>query len=73
MEKGPVHAEELPVPRRPAEDPPEDIAPPLVAGQDAVADQEGHGAAVVGDDADGNVVLFVFPVGPAADLFDDDG
>ena len=52
---------------------PEDIAAPLVAGKDAVADEESHGAAVIGNDADGDVVLRIFPVGPAADLFDDDG
>ena len=45
VEEGPVHAEELPVARRPPEDPPEDIAAPLVAGQNAVADEEGHGPA----------------------------
>ncbi|KAF5038086.1 hypothetical protein DSECCO2_557960 [anaerobic digester metagenome] len=50
------------------------VAAPLVGGQDAVGDHEGHGTAVVGDDAQGGVRLVVGAVGHpgnAAGVLDD--
>ena len=43
-------AEQASVPDRAADDPAQDVAAALVRGQDAVGDEERHGARVVGDD-----------------------
>ena len=56
---------------RPPQDPPKHITATLVARQNAVADEKGDRTAVVGNHADRDVVLFIFFVGPAADLFDE--
>jgi len=42
-----------------AEDLAEDVAAAFVGGLDSVGDEEGCGAGVVGDDAEGCVALFV--------------
>ena len=44
------------MPHRPAHDPPEHVAPPLVRGRDLVGDQERRRARVVGDHAHGDVI-----------------
>ena len=47
----------LPVAHGAAHDLAQDVAAALVAGQDAVGDEEGRGAEVVGDDAQRDVVV----------------
>ena len=56
-EERPVDADEVPLPEGPADEPPQDIAPAVVGRRDAVADEEGHGPDVVGDDPDRDVAL----------------
>ena len=65
IQEGIVDAQELPMAGGPAQQTPQHIAPPLVGGQDAVADHEGGGADVVGDDPQGHVPLLrLAVVGP---------
>ena len=47
----------------PAHDPPQHVPPPLIRRRDAVGDEEGGGARVVGDDAHGDVLLLLVSVG----------
>ena len=58
IQEGIVDAQQLPVAGGPAQQTAQHIAPPLVGGQDAVADHEGGGADVVGDDPQGHIPLF---------------
>ena len=74
VEEGLVHAEELAVARGAAQQAAQDVAAALVGGQHAVADEEGCGADVVGDDAQGDVVpvaLAVVRTGELRDLVRD--
>ena len=59
-----------PVPRRPAQQPPQHVAPPLVGGHDAVAYHEGGGTDVIGDHPQGHVLLLVLSVGHPRDFAD---
>ena len=68
VQKGLFQPQHLSVARRPAKDAPQDIAAPLIAGEAAVADQKGHGPAVVGDDAHGDVAVRGCSVGFPADF-----
>ena len=73
-EEGLHETEEPPVPHRPAHDPPEHVAPPLVRGRDLVRHQERRRARVVGDHAHGHVVLLPGAVrlpAPALDVGDE--
>ncbi len=63
-----VQAEGPPVARGPAQDAAQDVAPPLVGGEDAVGDAEGEHPDVVGDHPDGDAVLVV--VGPPGEVAD---
>ena len=63
LEKGALDTQLLPVPDGASHDLAQDVAPALVAGQDAVRDQERHGAQVVRDHAQGHVVRGVVSVG----------
>ncbi len=56
---------------RPANDSPQNIAAPLVAGQDAIADEKSCRTAVVGDHLDGYVLFRVLTMSVAAELFND--
>jgi len=47
----------------------EHVAASFVAGRDAVADQESHRAAVIGNDTDGNVVFSILAVSLARYFF----
>ena len=47
------------MPHRPAHDPAQHVAAPLVGGRDAVGDEEGGGARVIGDHAHGDVRLLL--------------
>ena len=49
----------------PADDPAQDIAPPLVTGDHAVADQKGGGPCVFGHHPQGVVGLLIMPIGLA--------
>ena len=53
---------------RPAEEPPQHVAPALVGGEHAVADHEGGRADVVGDDPQGHVLLRGLAVVGVGDL-----
>ena len=70
IEEGAVHAQELAVAGGPAQQAAQDVAPALVAGQDAVADEEAGGPDVVRDDAEGHVVVVALAVVGAGDLAD---
>src|SRR5690606_1329519 len=61
-EEGPVDADQAAVAHGAAQDAAQDVAAALVAGEDTVADQEGDGATVVGDDAQRAVDLRVLAV-----------
>jgi hypothetical protein len=60
----------LSVAHRAAHDLAQHVAPPLVRRHDAVADEKGHGARVVGDDAHGDVVRLVVSILQTAHLAD---
>ena len=64
-----MQVQETAVPRRPAEDPAQDIAPAFIGGHGAVGDGEGQGADVIGDDPHRGAQA---PVGfvPSAELDD---
>ena len=70
-------AELVGVVERAADQAAEDVAPSLVAGDRAVGDQEGHGAAVLGDDAHGATLLIgrggVFERATFADVVEQGG
>ena len=68
IQEGIVDAQQLPVAGGPAQQTPQHIAPPLVGGQDAVADHEGSGADVVGDDPQGHIPLLRLAVVSAGEL-----
>ena len=70
IEEGTVHAQELAVTGGPAQQAAQDVAPALVAGQDAVADEEAGGPDMVRDDAQGHIVLVALAVVGAGDLAD---
>ena len=53
--EGLVHAEKRGETQGPAQKAPQDVAAALVRGQDALGNEEGCGAAVVGDDAQGGI------------------
>ena len=53
----PVDADEVALPEGPADEPPQHVAPPVVGRGDAVADEEGRGPDVVGDDPERDVAL----------------
>ena len=55
---------------RPAEQAAQHIAPPLVGGEHAIADHEGSGTDVVGDDPQGYVAGLAVPVVGAGDVRD---
>ena len=69
-EKGLVDPQELAVAGGPAEKAAQDVAPALVGGEDAVADHEGGGADVVGDDPEGHVTLPALAVAGTGDVGD---
>ncbi len=73
-EEGLVHAQQLPVTRGAAQKTAQHVAAPLVGGQHAVADHEGGGTDVVGDDTKRHVLLMALAVeraGQVADLVGD--
>ena len=70
IEERAIHAEELAVTRRAAQQAAQDVAAALVARQHAVADHEARGADVVGDDAQGDVARVALAVVRAGDLAD---
>ena len=70
MEKGFVQTQKLSETGGTAQDSSQDVSPPLVTGEDTVADEEGDGAAVIGNYPYGDVVLFIFPVFPARHILD---
>ena len=53
----PVDADEVALAEGPPDEPPQDVAPAVVGRRDAVADEEGHGPDVVGDDPDRDVAV----------------
>ena len=68
IQEGIVDTQQLPVAGGPAQQTPQHIAPPFVGGQDAVADHEGGGADVVGDDPQGHIPLLRLAVVSAGEL-----
>ena len=68
IQEGLVHPQQLAVAGRPAEQAAQDVAPALVGGEHAVADHEGGGADMVGDDPEGYVLLFRLSVVGVGDL-----
>ena len=74
IQESALDAEQPAVAGSAAQQPSQDIAAALVGGQDAVADHEGGGADVVGNDAQRDVglfVLFVLDARDAADVLHD--
>ena len=51
------------MPGRPAQQPPQDVAPPFIGGQNPVGNHKGSGADVVCDDPEGYVRLMALAVG----------
>ncbi len=70
FKNGLLMPEHFPVTRGAAQNSSQDIAASFVAGHNAVADQKGHRAAVIGNDPDGNIVVGIFAVGFAGCFFD---
>ena len=67
-QEGALDAQQPAVAGRAAQQAAQHIAAALVGGQDAVRHHEGAAADVVGDDADGDIGLFVLAVGLAGDV-----
>ena len=70
VQEGVVHTQELAMAGGPAQQAAQHIAPALVGGEHAVADHEGGGADVVGDDPQGHVGGVALAVGGAGNLGD---
>ena len=70
IQEGLIHPQQLAVAGRPAEEPAQHIAPPLVGGQHPIADHKGGRANVVGDDPQGHVAGLAVPVMGAGDVRD---
>ena len=70
VQEGLVDAQQLAVAGRPAEQAAQHIAPPRVGGEHAIADHEGSGTDVVGDDPQGYVAGLAVPVVGAGDVRD---
>ena len=70
IEERTVDAEELAMARGSSQQAAQHVAAALIAGQHAVADHEGSRADVVGDNAQGNVLLAALAVARAGDLRD---
>lgn len=63
-----VDAQQVGVAHGPADDAPQDVAPLLVGRDDAVVDQEGHGAGVLGQDAQRHVGALLGAIGHPGEL-----
>ena len=68
VKEGFLNTKETAVACGPAEQSAKHVAPTLVGGQHPVADHEGGGTDVIGDDAQGNVLVIGFAVMGAGDL-----